>query len=55
NQPHGGCHYGALGDGYFASSMLNFGETSIVPCLGYEVGGSSKAIQDDDDDASLSE
>ncbi|GJR25401.1 hypothetical protein Tco_1101633 [Tanacetum coccineum] len=37
-------------------SMPSFGGTSIVPSSGYEVGGSSRAIQDeDDDDASMSE
>ncbi|GJR00218.1 hypothetical protein Tco_0523202 [Tanacetum coccineum] len=51
----GGLHYGAPGDGYFSGSMPSFGGTSIVPSLGYEVGGSSIAIQDDDDDASMSE
>ncbi|GJU02080.1 hypothetical protein Tco_1112418 [Tanacetum coccineum] len=55
NQPHGGGHYGAPGDGYFACSMPNLRGTFIVPSSGYEVGGSSRAIQDDDDDASMSE
>ncbi|GKB50326.1 hypothetical protein Tco_0901079 [Tanacetum coccineum] len=41
--------------GLNSSSMPNFKGTSIVPSSGYEVGGSSRAIQDDDDDASLSE
>ncbi|GKA30942.1 hypothetical protein Tco_0717247, partial [Tanacetum coccineum] len=37
-------------------SMPNLGGTSIVPSLGYEVRGSSGAMQDeDDDDASMSE
>ncbi|GJT79582.1 hypothetical protein Tco_1053924, partial [Tanacetum coccineum] len=44
-----------LSKGYFAGSMPNFRGTSIVPSSGYEVGGSSRAIQDDDDDASMSE
>ncbi|GJX17537.1 hypothetical protein Tco_0218369 [Tanacetum coccineum] len=55
NQPHRGGHYGAPGEGYFAGSMPSFGGTFIVPSPGYEVGGSSRAIQDDDDDASMSE
>nr|GEX64212.1 hypothetical protein [Tanacetum cinerariifolium] len=56
NQPHGGGHYGALGEGYFAGSIPSFEGTSIVPSSGYEVGGSSRAIQDhDDDDALMSE
>ncbi|GKG56526.1 hypothetical protein Tco_0579850, partial [Tanacetum coccineum] len=37
-------------------SMPAFRGTSIVPSSGYEVGGSSRAMQDeDDDDASMSE
>ncbi|GKF23397.1 hypothetical protein Tco_0075719, partial [Tanacetum coccineum] len=56
DQSHGGGHYGAPGDGYFAHSMPNIGGTSIVPSSGYEVGRSSGAMQDeDDDDASMSE
>nr|GEV58846.1 hypothetical protein [Tanacetum cinerariifolium] len=46
---HRGVHYGAVGDDYFAGSMPSFRGTSIVPSTGYEVGGSSRAIQDDDD------
>ncbi|GJT04462.1 hypothetical protein Tco_0838924 [Tanacetum coccineum] len=38
------------------SSMPSFRGTSIVPSSGYEVGGSSRSIQDEDDeDASMSE
>ncbi|GJW72138.1 putative reverse transcriptase domain-containing protein [Tanacetum coccineum] len=55
NQSQGGVHYGAQGDGYFAGSMLSFGGTSIIPSLDYEVGGSSRSIQDDNDDASMNE
>ncbi|GJV72626.1 hypothetical protein Tco_1492621 [Tanacetum coccineum] len=55
NQPHGGGHYGAPGEGYFEGSMPSFEGTFIVLSPGYEVGGSSRAIQDDDDDASMSE
>ncbi|GKD16946.1 hypothetical protein Tco_1206104 [Tanacetum coccineum] len=53
NQSQGGGHYGALGDGYFVGSMPSFRGTSIVPSSGYEVGGSSRAIQDEDDDDAL--
>ncbi|GJZ47216.1 hypothetical protein Tco_0601048 [Tanacetum coccineum] len=51
NQSHGGVHHGAPSDGYFAGSMPSFGGTSIVPSSDYQVGGSSRAIQDDDEDA----
>nr|GEU54152.1 hypothetical protein [Tanacetum cinerariifolium] len=53
NQPHGGGHYEAPGDGYFAILMPAFRGTSIVPSSGYEVGGSSRAMQDEDDDDAL--
>ncbi|GJU38910.1 hypothetical protein Tco_1191867 [Tanacetum coccineum] len=55
NKSHGGGHYGAQDDSYFAGSMPSFRGTSIVPSLDYEIGGSSRAIQDDDDDDSMSE
>ncbi|GKF68980.1 hypothetical protein Tco_0198659, partial [Tanacetum coccineum] len=51
NQSHGGVHHGAPGDGYFAGPMPSFEGTSIVPSSDYQVGGSSRAIQDDDEDA----
>ncbi|GKB21703.1 hypothetical protein Tco_0855626 [Tanacetum coccineum] len=40
---------------WITGSMPNFRGTSIVPSSGYEFEGSSRAIQDDDDDASMSE
>ncbi|GJY26202.1 ribonuclease H-like domain-containing protein [Tanacetum coccineum] len=46
--PYPYTHYPSMG------SMPSLGGTSIVPTSGYEVGGSSRAIQDDDD-ASMSE
>ncbi|GJR89105.1 hypothetical protein Tco_0213116 [Tanacetum coccineum] len=55
NQSHGGGHYGAPGDGYFTGSMTNIGGTTIVPSSGYEIGVSSRAMQDDDVDDSMSE
>ncbi|GKF18909.1 hypothetical protein Tco_0063827 [Tanacetum coccineum] len=51
NQSHEEGHYGAPNDDYFAGSMPRFGGTSIVPSIGYEVGGSSRAIHNDDDDS----
>ncbi|GJR61059.1 hypothetical protein Tco_1503221 [Tanacetum coccineum] len=43
-------HYGAPGDAYlFIVAMPNYGGNSIVPSLSYEVGGSSRKVQDDDD------
>nr|GEW41441.1 hypothetical protein [Tanacetum cinerariifolium] len=55
NQSPRGGHYGAPGDGNFLISMPSFKGTTIVPSSGYEVGGSSRGIQDVDDDASMSE
>ncbi|GJV67001.1 retrovirus-related pol polyprotein from transposon TNT 1-94 [Tanacetum coccineum] len=50
NQSHGGGHYGAPSDGYFEGSIPSLGGTSIVPSSGYEVGGSSGGVRDEDDD-----
>ncbi|GKC73205.1 hypothetical protein Tco_1119088, partial [Tanacetum coccineum] len=36
-------------------SMTKFGGTTIVPNSCYEIGGSSRAMQDDDVDDSMSE
>ncbi|GJW29309.1 hypothetical protein Tco_0046184 [Tanacetum coccineum] len=58
NHSHRGGHYGATGDGYFVGLMPSFGGTFIVPSSGFDVGGSSRGVQrneDDDDDTSMSE
>ncbi|GJW57691.1 retrovirus-related pol polyprotein from transposon TNT 1-94 [Tanacetum coccineum] len=44
NQSYGGEHYGAQGDAYYAGP--------IVPSSGYEIGGSSGGVHDDEDDMS---
>ncbi|GKC96386.1 hypothetical protein Tco_1161828 [Tanacetum coccineum] len=57
NHSQRGGHYGAMGDGYFAGLMPSFGGTFIVPSSGFDVGGSSRGVQrneDDDDDTSMS-
>ncbi|GJV62855.1 hypothetical protein Tco_1473683 [Tanacetum coccineum] len=46
NQSHGGGHYEASGDDYFAGSMPSFEGTSIVPSISYEVGGSFGSDKD---------
>ncbi|GKC35250.1 hypothetical protein Tco_1047634 [Tanacetum coccineum] len=55
NQSHGGEHNRAPGDGYFTRSMTNFRGTTIVLGSSYEIGGSSRAMQEDDVDDSMSE
>ncbi|GJY95254.1 hypothetical protein Tco_0511615 [Tanacetum coccineum] len=51
NQSHGGGHY----EDYFIGTMSNYGGNSIIPSLSYEVGGSSKGVQNDDDDEDMSD
>ncbi|GJU06908.1 hypothetical protein Tco_1123338 [Tanacetum coccineum] len=44
-------YQGAPKDDYiFTSTMLGYGRNSIVPSLGYEIGGSSRRVHDDDDE-----
>ncbi|GKB08226.1 hypothetical protein Tco_0836510, partial [Tanacetum coccineum] len=47
---YGGGQYGAPGDAYlFTGTMPNYGGNSIIPSSGYEMGGSSRGVQNDDD------
>ncbi|GJS90114.1 hypothetical protein Tco_0772750 [Tanacetum coccineum] len=47
DQSNGGVYYGAHGDAYYAGS--------IVPCSGYEIGGSSRGVHRDDDQDDISD
>ncbi|GJR31659.1 hypothetical protein Tco_1107891 [Tanacetum coccineum] len=56
NLSYGGGQYGAPGDAYlFTGAMPNYGGNLIIPSLGYEVGGSSRGVQDNDDDDDMSD
>ncbi|GJS02867.1 hypothetical protein Tco_0319375 [Tanacetum coccineum] len=53
NPSYGGGQYGAPGNDYlFIGSMPSHGGTLIVSSSGYNVRGSSRGVQDDDDDMS---
>ncbi|GJW36713.1 hypothetical protein Tco_1537419 [Tanacetum coccineum] len=49
-----GGKYGAPGDDYFAGTMPSYIGNSIALSSGYEVGGSSRGVQVDDDDEEMS-
>ncbi|GKE53452.1 hypothetical protein Tco_1488608 [Tanacetum coccineum] len=49
--PLGGGQYGALRDVYlFTGDMPSYGGNSIFSYSGYKIRGSSRGVQDDDDD-----
>ncbi|GJZ97434.1 hypothetical protein Tco_0669887 [Tanacetum coccineum] len=51
NQYHSGGYQGAPRDDYiFTGAMPGYGGNSIIPSLGYEKGGSSRRVHDDDDE-----
>nr|GEW30498.1 hypothetical protein [Tanacetum cinerariifolium] len=50
NQYHGGGNHGAPGDYIFTGARPGYGGSSIVLSSGYEIGGSSRGVQDDEDE-----
>ncbi|GJY72171.1 hypothetical protein Tco_0475874 [Tanacetum coccineum] len=51
NLSYGERGYGAPEDAYlFKGDMPSYGGNSIISSSGYEVGGSSRGVQEDDDD-----
>nr|GEY85648.1 hypothetical protein [Tanacetum cinerariifolium] len=50
NPSYEGCQYGAPGDAYlFTGARPSYGGNSIILRSGYEIKGSSRGVQDDDD------
>nr|GEY85649.1 hypothetical protein [Tanacetum cinerariifolium] len=50
NPSYEGCQYGAPGDAYlFTGARPSYGGNSIILRSGYEIRGSSRGVQDDDD------
>ncbi|GKB89821.1 hypothetical protein Tco_0962093, partial [Tanacetum coccineum] len=51
-----GGQYGAPGNDYlFTGAMPSHRGTLIIPSSGYDVGGSSRGVQDEDDDDDMSD